>query len=200
MSSLRAIARALGALVSASILSVSSAASGGERGSAWRVVRGEHLELSAQCPAPWQDALSRMSAFQLAELRAGASLDSIVLDGDESLLSFMTSRQLIDIPLAILARPLGGGTSRGGPFLIDALALPQGTGVPNGSLTGSTLRLDPLLPAGGGSSGSAQFQLTASIGQPTVATSSSLQSTLNSGFWTPGDAVGVTRMFGNGFE
>lgn len=196
----RAEAIALASFIAASLLMFSTAACADDRGSAWRVVRGEHIELSAQFPARWQDALSRMSAHQLAELRRGASLDSIVLDGGESLLAFMTTTQLIDVPLAILVEPLGGGTSRGGPFLIDALVLPQGTGVPNGSLTGGTLRLDPLLPGGGGPSASAQFQLTASVGQPAVATSNSLQSTLNAGFWTPTDAVGVTRIFRDGFE
>jgi hypothetical protein len=188
------------AFIAASVLWFSTSASADDRGSAWHVVRGEHVELSAQLPTPWQDALSRMSAQQLAELRRGASLDSIVLDGGESLLTFMTTRQLIDVPLAILVEPIGGGSARGGPILIDALLLPKGTGVPNGSLTGGALRLDPLLPGGGGTSGSAQFQLTASVGQPTVATSNSLQSTLKSGFWTPTDAVAITRIFRDGFE
>ncbi len=190
----------LASFIAASMLLFSTAACADDRGSAWRVVRGEQVELSAQFPMQWQDALSRMSTQQLGELRRGASLDSIVLDGGESLLAFMTTRQLIDMPLAILVEPIGGGTSRGGPILIDALVLPQGTGVPNASLTGSTLRLDPLLPGGGGTSGSAQFQLTASVGQPTVATSNSLQSTLKSGFWTATDAVAVTRIFRDGFE
>ena len=170
------------------------------RGNAWQVLQREHAELSAQIAPAWRDALARMSATQLDALRHGASLDSIVLDGSEPLLRYMSKRRLVDLPDALLAEPVGGGTSRGGSFLLDAQVLPKGSPVPNGSLTGGGFRLDPLLAGGGGTSTSAQFQLTASIGQPTVATSHSAQTTLKAGFWTPTDAVAVTVIFRDGFE
>jgi len=170
------------------------------RGDAWQVLQREHAQLSAQIAPGWRDALARMSAAQLDALRHGTRLDDIVLDGGEPLLRYMATRRLVDIPDELLAEPVGGGTSRGGSFLLDAQVLAKGSSVPNGSLTGGGLRLDPLLPGGGGTSTSAQFRLTASVGQPTVATSNSSQSTLKSGFWTPTDAIAVTRIFRDGFE
>ncbi|MDZ4811054.1 MAG: hypothetical protein SGI99_00365 [Pseudomonadota bacterium] len=188
--------------VVATVLCVFAPAVGAEaRGNAIGVLQREHTELSAQLAPEWQEALARMSATQLDALRHGASVDSIVLDGDETLLDFMTRRRVVDVPPELLVAPVGGGTARGGTFLIDAQLLPKGSGAPNGSLVGGTLRLDPLLPGGGGTSGSAQFQLTASIGQPTVATSNSSQTTLmKPGFWTPTNAVAVTQIFRDGFE
>lgn len=178
----------------------SACADGG--GSAWRALERAQPapEIAAQIPPVWRDALSRMSAQQLDELRRGASLSSIVLDGGETLGAFMVKRQLADVPLAVLADPVGGGTARGGSMLLDAVLLPTDAGVPNGSLTGGTLRLDPLLPGGGGTSTSAQFQLTGSVGQPTVAASHSAQTALQSGFWSPSDAIAVDRLFRDGFE
>ena len=170
------------------------------RGNALHALQREHAELSAQLAPAWRDALTRMSAAQLDALRRGASLDSIVLDGDEPLLAFMGKRRLLDVPRELLVAPIGGGTSRGGSFLLDAQVLPKATASPNGSLTGGALRLDPLIAGGGGSSSSAQFQLTATVGQPLVATSHSSQSTLKSGFWTPTNAVAVTQIFRDGFE
>ena len=187
-------------LLAATLLLFATAVGAELRGPAIGVLQREHAPLSAQLAPEWQEALARMSATQLDALRHGASLDSIMLDGDESLLEFMAKRRVLDVPAELLAAPVGGGTARGGSFLLDAQVLPKGTSVPNGSLTGGTLRLDPLLPGGGGTSGSAQFQLTASVGQPTVATSNSSQSTLKAGFWTPTDAVAVTRLFRDGFE
>ena len=190
-----------GALIIAAMLVVFAPAAGAEApGNARQVLQREHAALSAQLAPEWQDALARMSAAQLDALRHGASLDSIMLDGGETLLAFMTRRNVIDVPSELLAAPIGGGTSRGGTFLVDAQVLAKGTGVPDGSLTGGTLRLDPLLPGGGGTSTSSQFQLTASVGQPTVTTSHSSQSTLKPGFWTPTDAVAVTQIFRDGFE
>ena len=188
--------------VAVSILACASAPCAEESGSAWRAIERAQPapEIAAQIPAVWRDALSRMSAQQLDALRRGASLSSIVLDGGETLGAFMTKRHLVDVPLAILADPVGGGTARGGSFLLDAALLPAGTIAPNGSLTGGTLRLDPLLPGGGGTSTSAQFQLTASVGQPTVAASHSAQTALQSGFWSPSDAIAVDRVFRDGFE
>ncbi len=187
-------------MIAALLLVSSSALATEQRGNAWQVLHHEHAELSAQLAPAWRDALARMNAAQLDALRHGTSLDSIVLDGGETLLRYMSKRHLVDLPDALLAEPIGGGTSRGGSFLIDAQLLPKGSNVPNGSLTGGGFRLDPLLPGGGGTSTSAQFQLTASVGQPMVATSHSAQSTLKSGFWTPTDAVAVTVIFRDGFE
>lgn len=113
---------------------------------------------------------------------------------------FITAAWLLLLPAALLADGFGGGGSPAGsvPTIVDA-ASPAGTAVSNGSLTGGTLRLDPLLPGGGGTSTSAQFQLTASIGQPGVAQSDNGQAILLTGFWTPAQAV-ADRLFRNGFD
>lgn len=190
----------LSALIATALCVLAPALGAEETGSAISVLHREHAALSAQFAPEWRDALARMSASQLDALRHGASVDRIVLDGDETLLDFMTRRRVIDVPAELLVTPVGGGTARGGSFLIDGLLLPKGIGAPNGSLTGGTLRLDPLLAGGGGTSGSPQFQLTGTIGQPTVATSNSSQTTLKAGFWTPTNAVAVTRIFRDGFE
>ena len=70
---------------------------------------------------------------------------------------------------------------------------------PDGSLTGGTLRLDPLLPGGGGASASTQLLLFGSVGQPTVTLSSGTRFDLRAGFWTPVD-VAADRIFYDGFE
>lgn len=201
-----ALPRPLGVLIAlnavvASLLCGFAPAVGAETlGNAIGVLQHEHAELSAQLAPEWREALARMSATQLDALRHGAGLESIVLDGDESLLDFMTKRRVVDVPAELLVAPVGGGTARGGRFLLDAQLLPKGVGAPNGSLTGGTLRLDPLLPGGGGISGSPQFLLTASIGQPTVSTSNSSQTILKAGFWTPTNAVAVSQIFRDSFE
>ncbi len=71
---------------------------------------------------------------------------------------------------------------------------------PQRALLGGTLRLEPLLPGGGGTSTSTQFQLTAAVGQPITDRSGDSSITLRSGFWTPADAIGVDRMFRDSFE
>ncbi len=71
---------------------------------------------------------------------------------------------------------------------------------PQRALLGGTLRLEPLLPSGGGTSTSSQFQLTAAVGQPVTDRSNDASITLRSGFWTPTDAIGVDRMFRDSFE
>ena len=73
-------------------------------------------------------------------------------------------------------------------------------GTPSGSLTGGTLRLDPLLPGGGGIAASAQFLLFGSVGQSTVTPSYGNQFILRPGFWTPVDAIAADRVFSDGFE
>lgn len=169
-------------------------------GSAWSIVQREQPQLALQFTSAWRDALSRLSAQQLQQLRAGAGSADIVLDGGQTLAEFMAAHGLSDVPIAIMVAPTGGGTSRGGALLVDATVIPAGSTSPNGSLVGGTLRLDPLLPGGGGTAASAQFQLTASVGQPTVQGSNSSQTTLRPGFWTPADAIAVDRVFRDGFE
>ncbi len=112
----------------------------------------------------------------------------------------ITTALLLLLPAALFADESGRGASIDGsvPTAANA-ASPAGTVVPNGSLTGGTLRLDPLLPGGGGISTSAQFQLTASIGQPGVAQSDNGQKVLLTGFWTPAQAD-ADRVFRDGFE
>lgn len=111
----------------------------------------------------------------------------------------ITAAWLLLLPAALLADESGGGVTSAGSVQTIADASPSGPAVPNGSLTGGTLRLDPLLPGGGGTSTSVQFQLTASIGQPGVAQSDNGQQILLTGFWTPAHAV-ADRVFRDGFD
>lgn len=112
----------------------------------------------------------------------------------------ITAACLLLLPAALLAGGFGSGGSPAGsvPTLADAVS-PEGTVASNGSLTGGTLRLEPLLPGGGGTSTSAQFRMTASIGQPGAAQSDNGQAILLTGFWTPAPAV-TDRVFRNGFD
>lgn len=112
----------------------------------------------------------------------------------------ITAASLWLLPVALLADGLGSDGARAGSLQtkIDS-ASPAVATVSNASLTGGTLRLDPLLPGGGGTSTSAQFQLTASIGQPGAAQSDNAQAILLTGFWTPVQAV-ADRLFRNGFD
>ncbi len=89
-------------------------------------MQGENAKLTAQIEPAWRDALSRMSAVQLDELRHGASSDSIVLEGGETLAEFMATRQIIELPLEILVDPAAGATSRGGSFYLSAVELQSG--------------------------------------------------------------------------
>lgn len=72
--------------------------------------------------------------------------------------------------------------------------------VPGDALAGDTLRLDPLLPGGGGVSSGGPFVLTASVGQLDAQDAGSAQVLMRGGFWTPADAAGVDSVFRNGFE
>lgn len=67
-------------------------------------------------------------------------------------------------------------------------------------LAGDTLRLDPLLPGGGGESSGGPFVLTASIGQVDAQDAGSAQVLMRGGFWTPADAAGVDSVFRSGVE
>lgn len=72
--------------------------------------------------------------------------------------------------------------------------------VPDDALAGDTLRLDPLLPGGGGASSGGPFVLTASVGQVVAQDAGSAQVLMRGGFWTPADAAGVDTVLRNGFE
>jgi len=174
----------------------------GATGDAWNALLRERPADAAALPAPWRDALARMSAAQLDALRRGTPASELVLDGGETLGDFLALRGVVGLPATLAVAPAGGGTASGGGMEIQGTFATLGNDVPNGSLTGAGFRLDPLLPGGGGTSRSASpsFLIDASVGQPTVAGAISEQTTLRSGFWTAADAAAIDRVFGNGFE
>lgn len=177
------------------LLLVIAAAPAWAAGDAWHALQRAQPADAARLPAPWRDALSRMSDTQLATLRSGAPASAIALDGGGTLADFLAERGVVGVPAALAAAPLRGGTLS----LQGALA-PLGGGIPNDSLRGGTFRLDPLLSGGGGTSTSAAFRIDASIGQPTVATVISAQTTLRPGFWTQNGTPLADALFRNGFE
>lgn len=164
-------------------------------GDAWHALQKAQPADAARLPAPWRDALSRMSDTQLAALRNGQPASAIVLDGGGTLADFLAERGVVGVPAALAVAPL-----RGGALTLEGTLAPLGGGIPDGSLRGGTFRLDPLLSGGGGTSTSAAFRLDASIGQPTVATANSAQTTLRPGFWTTNGTPAVDALFRNGFE
>ena len=171
-------------------------------GDAWRALaQAQPADAAALAPA-WREALTRMSREQLDALRRGEPASAIALDGGGTLADFLAERGVVGMPASVAVAPLGGGRSEGGTFAIAGALSTGGNDVPNGSLTGGTLRLDPLLPGGGGTSTSAtpSFRIDASVGQATVARANSTQTTLQSGFWTATDATALDRVFRDGFE
>jgi len=84
--------------------------------------------------------------------------------------------------------------------LAGSAAAAAADGMSDGSPAGGSVRLDPLLPGGGGVSASGQLLLFGSVGQPTVTPSYGTQHALRPGFWTPVDAAAADRIFSDGFE
>lgn len=178
------------------------ATSAAAAGDAWHAYADAQPADAAALAAPWRDALARMSREQLDALRRGEPASAIALDGGGTLADFLAARGVVGIPAAVAVAPVGSGSARGGTFAIAAALSPTGNDVPNGSLTGLTFRLDPLVPGGGGTSTSVApaYRVDASVGQPLVAGSNSGQTILRSGFWTAADAAAIDRVFRDGFE
>lgn len=172
----------------------------GDVGNALQALESSQPAEAAQLAPAWREALARMSAVQLQALRHGAGSDSIELDGGGTLSDYIAARGLSDLPLAIFVAHEGVALSQGAAYRLAGTTSAQGVRVPGDSLAGGSLRLDPLMPGGGGISGSAQFQLTASVGQAEPAEARSAQTILRGGFWTPADATAVDSVFRNGFE
>lgn len=164
-------------------------------GDAWHALQKAQPADAARLPAPWRDALSRMSDTQLAALRSGEPASAIALDGGGTLADFLAERGVVGVPAALAAAPLGGGA-----FTLEGTLAPLGGRIPNESLSGGPFRLDPLLAGGGGTSTSAAFRVDATIGQPTVAAVNSAQTTLQPGFWTQNGTPLADALFRNGFE
>ncbi len=71
---------------------------------------------------------------------------------------------------------------------------------PDGSLTGGSYRLDPVIAAGGGESADARLLLVGSVGQADVAVSYGGGAIVAIGFWTPTAPSALDRLFLDGFE
>lgn len=82
-----------------------------------------------------------------------------------------------------------------GALAVAAMATPQPA--PEGAPEGTEPTLSFTIDSGGGTSSSAAFQLTGSIGQPETGTASSPNHTLVGGFW---GRTAASDIFTDGFE